>query len=140
MRSKMEIFRGKNESGEWVHGCLSVIAQKTKGLDIEPGCYISNSVGCPFAYRVMPETVGQRTGIVDINGNGIFEGDLLRDTKRMNIYKVVWWGCRAGFEIEETPSATDDAYKKSHPGTMYFTNQSLGRFEIIGNIHEVRND
>lgn len=50
-------FRGKTISGEWVYGYLSILEKKFNG--VEPGCYISNPAGAPFAYQVRPETVSQ---------------------------------------------------------------------------------
>lgn len=68
-------FRGKLISGEWVYGTLSILLRKVG--DIEPGRYISNSVGSPFAYLVRSETVSEFTGAKDIKGSDIYEGDIL---------------------------------------------------------------
>ena len=62
------LFRGKRlDSNEWFYGCYQE--------------YPNNEVCIQNEYRdfyfVIPETVGQFTGVLDVSGEKIFEGDIV---------------------------------------------------------------
>lgn len=137
------LFRGKRiDNDEFVYGSLYVCGRKDGKYEIAN--YDRHLNIERFAYEVLPETVGQYTGLADKNGKKIFEGDIVRD-KSLPIVcgiGVIEFG---DYEMRMNSSLINDNYSY-HIG---FYVKWIGivdyrkdlafwhnKIEVIGNIHD----
>lgn len=119
-------FRGKRiDNGEWCYGYF--------GKDYSGNCIISNYLNAPNeAWKVIPETVGQFTGLLDKNGKEIYEGDIVSVKDFTNVSssyigKVIFRGGQWCVEYYKE-------YRCCPP--LFFDDFADKKTEVIGNIHD----
>ena len=126
------LFRGKRvDNGEWVYGFLT----KMWGA-----LHIIDKANENVAYEIIPETVGQYTGLIDKNGKKIFEGDIIRaitlDTGSEQMAVV----CFGNF-IDENNGDEYIGFYIEFDGikttiTQLAMEECKNRIEVIGNIYD----
>lgn len=128
------LFRGKRvDNGEWVYGSLLIDCDNSRMI-------IPSGKGVFAGEKVITESIGQFTGLLDKNGNKIFEGDKV---KFHYFYQGVYSGgaIECEKEVEGVIEITSFGLflKCENPddgGYILFYQPHEDSFEIIGNIHE----
>ena len=125
------LFRGKNiANGKWEEGYFC-----PKDIPSPFG----EPIDCPSIIRnedllwctVIPETVGQYTGLTDKNGKKIFEGDIIKIPDDYDEF-----GINAGESYEIYFAFGGFRLKPKHSRARGFWLEDDETVEIIGNIHD----
>lgn len=111
------LFRGKNLFGKWIEGDLIQYIIYGK-------MHIARNSWGAGGQEVVPETVGQYTGLTDTNGNKIFEGDIVWDSCNEDYGKVEWYNDMAKFIITYSTFTVD------------FDSVYGEELEIVGNVYD----
>ena len=134
------LFRGKRvDNGEWVEGFYVNVPEHYKP-EMSGKSYIV-SINNGLFFEVVPETVGQFTGLADKNGKKIFEGDIVK----YNLWDDKFDYCEVKFGYFY---AAMDSYNGGPALGFYLADingkaddigffENLYKFvEVIGNIHD----
>ena len=128
------LFRGKRtDNGTWAYGYLFCIWERTYL------CWgTTNDV--PNMKEVIPETVGQFTGLTDKNGKMIFEGDIVKCTDTINDFEfnaVVEFGNPNGEYNWGYQLKFISGEESNFDILCWVDMEETGAYiEVIGNIHD----
>lgn len=120
--SREILFRGRRvDGGGWVEGSL---------LQFDNGdCAICNPSWSDAMLKVQvdPATVGQFTGVCDILGNRVYEGDVVKIDEGNSFYNdyIVWEKYMGSFYL-----------KLEHEEFSSAMNYKTFSGEVVGNIHD----
>ena len=122
------LFRGKRVDGEWEYGYYV----RFGATGSRRAYLLPHYASALYVVDVIPETVGQYTGLTDKNGKKIFEGDLV-STDIARPYNIVEF--RDGCFMFNCNDGGDDYYDIMLPITKE-THTVYEYGEVIGNIHD----
>jgi uncharacterized phage protein (TIGR01671 family) len=130
------LFRGKEFSGNWVYGSFLEGCMDDAVFIVK----INKEKMLKHTIAVIPEIVGQYTGLTDKNGKKIFEGDIVKCTDTFSDYEfmaVVMFGNPKGeyswgFQLNRISGANANT-----DILLWVDMEETGAFiEVIGNIHD----
>lgn len=128
------LFRGKrSDNGNWISGSFHKRANE---------CFIIPLPIVTSQSKVIPETVGQFTGLTDKNGTKVFEGDVIQFHKFR--YEPDWVGVVSYDQCQYVATGKMPlAYEKPKDGEAFYcpfevavSGIDKAKITVIGNIHD----
>lgn len=107
-------FRGKSITGIWYYGYLTIDAYEYYFIESLGGTHL-------YSNKVIPETVGQFTGLQDKNEVDIYEGD-----------KILYDGITGIIHFNNGSYYVNFEYTRS----AHLLGELERDIEVIGNIHD----
>ena len=118
------LFRGKRkDNGTWVDGNLVYTRTTTLGD-------VTEIYTLEMRYEVIPETVGQCTGLKDKNGKLIFEGDIVYCKSRLDNANMV-----IIFECGQFRMVLLENYRSYQTNSGFYDINCFDK-EVIGNAYD----
>ena len=128
------LFRGQPKKGEWIYGAYyhqkEFYGDKTDFHYIIESCDQLEDNMMNFS-GVIPETIGQYTGLTDKNGTKIFEGDIVK--VQDDIFGSPF--CN-GITGKVVYAETAFFIEPKNPMESQWLYNECAVYEVIGNIHD----
>ena len=146
-------FRGKRlDDGDWVEGYFLQLYRSERAF-IVPKQFVQRGIlrmsgETPpkiVPIEVLPETIGEFTGLVDKYGKKIFEGDILRgfdypfkdSEDNYNYYaELVWFENSSAFGLVMHKNSESNVVGVSDGNCNYIEDWDSTKWEVTGNIYD----
>lgn len=124
------LFKGKRvDNGEWIIGLFikdcEIYGYKDEHTYIVIHEHPSSCFGSDIYFEVLPETVGQYTGLTDKNGKKIFEGDIIKADNWLHSYMKIY-----------TIVFEDSGFYAKYKDEDGWNFDHLANIEVIGNVFD----